>query len=114
LIAFGGSLASYAWDTGKSRRAGASGAGLLPAAMAKPVDVVVKDTLKAGETLSQLLERAELAEAEANALLLALEEHQDPRRMQPGSVVAFSRSLENGDVRKMELRLDADRTLSMS
>src|SRR5687768_15298586 len=111
MASVGGLMGSFAWNARAKpptvRR------GLLPAAMANPVDVEVKDTLRPGETLSQLLERAQLAEIEANALLSALEEHQDPRRMLPGSVVSFRRAVETGEIRKMELRLDADRTLAM-
>jgi murein DD-endopeptidase MepM/ murein hydrolase activator NlpD len=86
---------------------------LLAAAQAHPAEVGYQDTLRAGETLSQLLLRAELAEEEARAVLAGLTEHQDPRRLRPGSVISYRRSFVDGAVRGMELRLDADRTLSM-
>lgn len=86
---------------------------LLPVAHANPAAVVVRDTLQAGETLTDLLRRARLAEADAYTLLAELQQHQDPRRLRPGSVLAFERSVRNGDVRKMEFRLDADHTLNM-
>ena len=86
---------------------------LLPAAQANPVDVSVQDTLRSGETLSQLLNRVRLAEGEAGALLAELQEYQDPRRMRPGSVISYRRSFTDGSVREMEFKLDADRMLSM-
>ncbi|HET6229213.1 MAG TPA: hypothetical protein VFE05_03980, partial [Longimicrobiaceae bacterium] len=58
---------------------------LLPAAHANPAEVGFQDTLRSGETLSELLSRAELAETEADALLAELNEFQDPRRLRPGS-----------------------------
>ena len=112
LAAFVASLANIAWTTRMERRA-AGIPELLPAAHANPVDVVYEDTLRAGETLSQLLARAHLAETDANALLSALQEYQDPRRMRPGSVIGFRKALEDGGIRRMHVRLDADRTLSV-
>jgi murein DD-endopeptidase MepM/ murein hydrolase activator NlpD len=90
-----------------------SAAPLLPAAHANPVDVSVEDTLRRGETLSQLLRRVRLAQAEAGALLSELQEYQDPRRMRPGSVISYRRSYTDGSVREMAFKLDADRMLSM-
>ncbi|HUE95418.1 MAG TPA: peptidoglycan DD-metalloendopeptidase family protein [Longimicrobiaceae bacterium] len=114
LAAFGASLANIAWSHEISRRAAEVAPDLfLPAAYANPVDVTYEDTLRAGETLSQLLLRAQLAEAEASALLGALQEHQDPRRMRPGSVIGVRRALDDGEIRRMHVRLDADRTLSL-
>ena len=86
---------------------------LLPAALANPAEVGFQDTLHAGETLSELLSRAQLDESEVQALLDELQELQDPRRMKPGSVISYRRSFETGDVRGMLFRIDADRTLSM-
>ena len=86
---------------------------LLPAAHANPAEVGFQDTLRSGETLSELLSRASLASSEADALLAELNEFQDPRRLRPGSVISYRKSFETGDVRGMELRIDADRTLAM-
>jgi murein DD-endopeptidase MepM/ murein hydrolase activator NlpD len=86
---------------------------LLAAAVAHPVEIGYQDTLRAGETLSQLLQRAELAEDEARALLAGLVEHQDPRRLRPGSVISYRRGYADGAVRGLELKLDADRTLNL-
>ncbi len=113
LLAFGVSLVSFAGTSASPANDVAASPGWLPAAIANPVDVTFADTLQAGETLSELLARAELAESEARALLGQLEQHQDPRRMRPGSVIAYHKSIEDGAVRRMELRLDADRTLNL-
>lgn len=113
FLAFGGSLigAFVTAEIGVGPRSAPPP--LLPAAYANPAEVGFSDTLHAGETLSQLLLRAELAEAEAAALLHELGAHQDPRRLRPGSVVSYRRSYVDGEVRGMEFRLDADRTLSL-
>jgi murein DD-endopeptidase MepM/ murein hydrolase activator NlpD len=108
-IALAGAFAAP--DRLASRRA--EPAALLPAAHANPVDVSVEDTLRSGETLSQLLRRVRLAESEAGALLSELQEYQDPRRMRPGSVISYRRSFTDGSVREMQFKLDADRRLSM-
>lgn len=86
---------------------------LLPAAYANPAEISVQDTLHAGETLSELLERSRLAEEDARALLAELQEHQDPRRLHPGAVISYRRSFVDGDVRGLDLNLDADHTLSI-
>jgi murein DD-endopeptidase MepM/ murein hydrolase activator NlpD len=86
---------------------------LLPAAHANPAEVGFQDTLRSGETISELLSRASLAESEADALLAELNQFQDPRRLRPGSVISYRKSFETGNVRGMELRIDADRTLAM-
>jgi len=113
MVVFATSLVSYVWSAESERYGTRTAPGLLPAAIANPVDVAVEDTLRYGETLSELLARAQLATDEAEALLGQLEEHQDPRRMKPGAVVAFHRSFEDGAVRRMEFQLDADRRLSL-
>ena len=86
---------------------------LLPAAHANPAEVGFQDTLRSGETISELLSRAALAESEADALLAELNQFQDPRRLRPGSVISYRKSFETGSVRGMALRIDADRTLNM-
>jgi murein DD-endopeptidase MepM/ murein hydrolase activator NlpD len=86
---------------------------LLPAAHAAPAEIAEQDTLHSGETISELLDRAHLAEDDATSLLAALREHQDPRRLRPGSVISYRRSAESGAVRGMDIKLDADRSLSV-
>ncbi len=84
---------------------------LLPALHAAPAEVAFRDTLRRGETLSELLERSRLDAEAAKALLAQLGAHQDPRSLKPGAVVEYRKSTATGAVRGMEMRLDADRTL---
>lgn len=98
---------------GADAGAGAETPGALPALYAAPAELSRADTLHRGETLSQLLQRAELDAAEARALLAELAAHQDPRTLRPGAVLRFRRSAETGSVRGLEMRLDADRTLAV-
>ncbi len=113
LVAFSASLGTYRWSVVSARQAALDNPGILPVAIAKPLDVASEDTLRPGETLSQLLARAQLAEGEARTLISLLQEHQDPRRMRPGSVVELRRSVESGSLRRLDFRLDSDRTLSL-
>ncbi len=113
-VAVGGALVTAdPAKFGATGSAGLASPSLLAAAMAHPAEVGYQDTLRAGETLSQLLLRAELAEEEARAVLAGLTEHQDPRRLRPGSVISYRRAYLDGTVRGMEFRLDADRTLNL-
>jgi murein DD-endopeptidase MepM/ murein hydrolase activator NlpD len=86
---------------------------LLPAAHAAPAEIALEDTLHSGETISELLQRARLAQTDAASLLSALKEHQDPRRLKPGSVVSYRLSTESGQLRGVAINLDADRKLSV-
>jgi murein DD-endopeptidase MepM/ murein hydrolase activator NlpD len=86
---------------------------LLPAAYANPAEVAYEDTLRRGETISDLLVRSDLAKEEARELLAKLGEHQDPRRLRAGAVVSYHKSFQSGDLRRLVMRLDADRTLNL-
>jgi murein DD-endopeptidase MepM/ murein hydrolase activator NlpD len=86
---------------------------LLPAAQANPAEFGVADTLRAGETLTSLLNRAHLAEAEVQALLDELHQFQDPRRLKAGSVISYRRAYETGDVRGLAFHIDPDRTVTL-
>lgn len=85
---------------------------LLPAAFARPAEVLHADTLRRGETLSELLARTRLDLDASRALLAELAAVQDPRRVRPGLVVEYATSTRDGAVRKMTTRLDADRNLA--
>lgn len=113
FLVFGGAIAGYYLQVMSPSRGGSITPSLLPAAYAHPAELAFEDTLRRGETLSELLHRSQLAEAEASTLLAALIEHQDPRRLRPGSVISYRKSVAGGGLRAMELRLDADRTLSL-
>ena len=107
FAAFAVALASaFAAPDRLARNAGPAAAALLPAAHANPVDVSIQDTLRKGETISELLRRVQLAEEEAGAVLAQLQEFQDPRRMRPGAVISYRRSYVDGSVRGVAFTLD--------
>jgi murein DD-endopeptidase MepM/ murein hydrolase activator NlpD len=113
LAAFGAAMVGAFLNAEPATQTVAAPPPLLAAAHANPAEIGYQDTLQAGETLSQLLLRAELAEEEARAVLAELNQHHDPRRLRPGSVISYRKSFVDGAVRGMELRIDADRTLNM-
>ncbi|HEU0012903.1 MAG TPA: M23 family metallopeptidase [Longimicrobium sp.] len=85
---------------------------VLAANRAKAVEVAYTDTLRRGETLSQLMQRTRL-DADARAAMLAeLARVQDPRSVRPGLVVEYRKATRDGRIRGMFTRLDADRNLS--
>jgi murein DD-endopeptidase MepM/ murein hydrolase activator NlpD len=85
---------------------------LLSALHAAPVDVYHADTLRKGETLSELLERTRLDQEAAQALLQELAEVTDPRSVRPGLVVQYRMATRDGRVRGMSTQVDADRSLA--
>ena len=85
---------------------------LLTALHAAPVDVPHADTLRQGETLSELLERTRLDAEAAQALLAELTQVTDPRSIRPGLVVQYRLATRDGRIRGMSTRLDADRSLA--
>lgn len=87
---------------------------LLSRAFAAPLDVARADTLRPGETLSQLMERTALDLESARAVLAELARVQDPRKIRPGLVVEYRTATADGAVRKMATRLDADRRLAFA
>lgn len=86
---------------------------LLPTALANPAEVAFEDTLRRGETLSDLLRRSDLAEGEASLLLQTLMEHQDPRRLREGAVLSYRKSFSSGELRGAAMNLDSDRMVSV-
>ena len=97
------------------REEGAAGQMRLPSVSAVPSEIVeYADTLRQGETLSELLSRARLAAHEVRVLMDELLPHQDPRRIRPGFVVAYQQSRRDGATRQMEAYLDPDRRLAVS
>jgi len=87
----------------------------LPVASVVPSEIVeYADTLRQGETLSELLSRARLAAHEVRVLMDELLPHQDPRRIRPGFVVAYQQSRRDGATRQIEAYLDPDRRLAVS
>jgi murein DD-endopeptidase MepM/ murein hydrolase activator NlpD len=85
----------------------------LPAARAEAVETAHADTLRSGESLSELLARARFERDEASALLTVLSEFRDLRRLTPGLVLGYGRSLTDGRVRRMDVALDPDHVLAV-
>jgi len=112
LGTFGVALGSVAVSGRQPRPVDAPPA-LLPAAYAAPVEATYTDTLRGGETLSELLARTRLDAEEARALLARIEEVQDARRVRAGVVVTYRQSTATGAVRRAEMRLDPDHTLAV-
>jgi murein DD-endopeptidase MepM/ murein hydrolase activator NlpD len=87
---------------------------LLAVAHALPFETVHADTLRHGETLSQLMERTRLDLESARAVLAELVRVQDPRRIRAGLVVEYRAATRDGRIRSVSSRLDADRSLAFS
>lgn len=85
---------------------------LLTAFRAAPVEVHHADTLRKGETLSELVERTRLDQEAAQALLQELSAVADPRSIRPGLVVQYRMATRDGRVRGMSTQVDADRSLA--
>jgi murein DD-endopeptidase MepM/ murein hydrolase activator NlpD len=86
---------------------------LLATAYAAPVEAVHRAELRKGETLSQLMERMRLDGEAASALLASLSASADPRSLRPGMAVEWRTSVKTGGLRRMTMKLDADRTLDV-
>jgi murein DD-endopeptidase MepM/ murein hydrolase activator NlpD len=86
---------------------------MLPTLQAKPLDTTSGATLRAGESLSQLLERAELDAATAQTLIARLADVRDPRTLRPGAAATVRRDAETGALKSVEVRLDADQVFRM-
>jgi len=86
---------------------------LLGTLYAAPAEVAHADTLRKGETLSELLARTRLDADAARALLAELSAVVDPRSIRPGLVVRYRMAATDGRVRGMTTLLDADRSLAL-
>ncbi|HYJ80588.1 MAG TPA: peptidoglycan DD-metalloendopeptidase family protein [Longimicrobiaceae bacterium] len=84
---------------------------LLAVAHAAPVERVHRAELRRGETLSGLMRRMELDAAQARELLSHLAGARDPRTLRPGMAVEWRTYVRTGALRRLTMRLDADRTL---
>jgi murein DD-endopeptidase MepM/ murein hydrolase activator NlpD len=115
LGTFGVALSSMAGSGVKPREA-APQRGMVRAAQAKPAapgELTYADTLRSGETLSQLLGRTRLNIEEARALLAEIEAVKDARRVRPGLVLRYTQSAITGMMSRAELGLDADHQLAV-
>jgi murein DD-endopeptidase MepM/ murein hydrolase activator NlpD len=106
-------LASVFATSASTRDEAAAPPALLPALHAAPLETAYRDTLRKGETLSELLERARLDAADAHALIEQLRAQQDLRSLRPGAVIAYRRSAATGELRKLEMSLDPDHKVSI-
>jgi murein DD-endopeptidase MepM/ murein hydrolase activator NlpD len=79
----------------------------------RPVEVSYADTLRKGETLSELMGRTRLNIEEARALLAHIEAVQDVRKVRPGLVLRYTQATFDGLMKRAELGLDADHVLSV-
>ena len=85
----------------------------LRAAAPAPREVSYADTLRKGETLSELMGRTRLNIEEARALLAQVEAVQDVRKVRPGLVLRYTQATFDGLMKRAELGLDADHVLSV-
>lgn len=95
----------------KAATAPAAAPRLLPVAHARPLEVAHADTLRRGETLSQLLARSRMSAEQARELLDRIQALQDPRKVRAGLVLKYLTATLDGSVRRAELALDPDHNL---
>jgi murein DD-endopeptidase MepM/ murein hydrolase activator NlpD len=81
---------------------------------ASPVEAVDHHVLRRGETLSDVLARAQLARSELNGLLLSMREYMDPRRIMPNTEIRVRRWADDGEPRAIEVVLNADSTMRLN
>jgi murein DD-endopeptidase MepM/ murein hydrolase activator NlpD len=112
FVLFGGAIASRLMAPGVPPEIAAPPS-FLPVAQAAPVEVEYTDTLRSGETLSELVQRSHLDAVEARSLLAELTRVQNPRSVRPGLVLRYRKSLRTGEARAIETQLDADRRLTL-
>lgn len=112
LGACGGALLA-AWQPGGRADRGPDHAPLLGAIHAAPIELADTYVLESGQTLGGILTDTRIAGAELARLLLAVQQHKDPRRLMPGSEVTIRRWASTGDARAVELRVDADSTIRL-
>ena len=75
---------------------------------APPVEELETVVMERGETLSGLLARSDISGGEMSELLLALREFMNPRRLVPGVEVTLRRRVNGGDMRGVDVQLNAD------
>lgn len=85
--------------------------GPLDPIIASPAEDIQVHTLQRGETFGEILTGADLDASEQRALLLAFQEQASPRRLRVGTEVTFRRSVEDQQVRAVEVNLSRDETV---
>lgn len=71
------------------------------------------DSLVAGQTLAELLARNGFGPRAAHRVVRTVREYEEPRDLQPGTRLVVRRRPLDEEVRELELRLDADRSLEL-
>jgi murein DD-endopeptidase MepM/ murein hydrolase activator NlpD len=84
---------------------------LLATAHANPAVIAAADTLRRGESVTDLLARVELADIEARLILDEIRQHSDLRRVPAGAVLSYRKSFTTGDTRALEMKIDPDNVL---
>lgn len=81
---------------------------VIDAVYAPPVEELETHVLRRGETLSGMLARSSITGGEMSEVLLALREFMNPRSLVPGVEITLRRRPSTGDVRGMDVQLNAD------
>jgi murein DD-endopeptidase MepM/ murein hydrolase activator NlpD len=87
---------------------------VLGALYAVPLERVETHVLSSGETLSGVLANASIVGREFAEMLMALREHQSPRRLSAGTEVTIRRWVSSGEPRAVDIRLNADSTVRLA
>ncbi len=86
---------------------------LVAAVYAPKPEVVDTDALRSGQTLDGVLARGGMAAQERVDLVFALRQHFDPGHVLPGTQVAIHCWADDGSIRVVEVRLNADSTIRL-
>lgn len=87
--------------------------GSIGSVRASPPVRVTTRTLGRGETLGEMLSDV-VGGREHYRILLAFREEADPRRIRPGAEIRLEELVEDGELRGVDVRLDADRTVRLT
>lgn len=90
-----------------------AGTPLLEALYAPPADMTEEYLLQRGETLSDVFTRAALGGGELSGVILALQQHIDPRRIRDNTRILVHRWYADGSPRAVDLVLSSDSTLRL-
>ena len=86
----------------------------LAALYAPPAETADRHVLRQGETLSEVLSRARLAQRDLPGLLLAMREYIDPRRVLPNTSIMVRRWADDGAPRAVEVGLNPDTVVRLN
>lgn len=86
---------------------------LVAAVYAPKPEVLDTGALRSGQTLDGVLARGGMSAQERADLVLALRQHFDPAHVLPGTRVSIHRWADEGSIRVVEIRLNADSTIRL-